>query len=84
LGIFVSGTVIGIIATLDTSARTTGFDELDVVLVSQTDAILRVTPPTCASAGVVLTSCVARVQSAELLGTDAPSDCEPSEVRISC
>ena len=34
LGIFVGGTVLGIVAALDASARTTGFNELDVVFVA--------------------------------------------------
>ena len=82
LSIFVGGAVLGIVAALDASAGTTGFDELDIVLVAQTDAVLRVPPSAGTSARVVLTSCVAGVQSAEFLGTDAPSDCE-SEVRTS-
>jgi len=75
LGILVSGAVVGIVATLDASARTTGFDELDVVLVTQADAVLGVPPSTCTSARVLLTSCVARVQPTEFLRTDAPSNC---------
>ena len=74
LGIFVSGAVVGIIAALDASARTTGFDELNVMLVAQTDAVLGVPPSTRTPARVILTPRVARVQSAEFLGTDAPSD----------
>jgi len=34
LRVFVNGTVIGIVAALDASPGTTGFDELNVVLVA--------------------------------------------------
>ena len=76
LGVFISGTVIGIVTTLDTSTRTTGLDELDVVVVAQTNTTLRVAVSTGTSAGVVLASCVARVQPVDCLGTDTPSDCK--------
>ena len=82
LGVFISGTVIGIVTTLDTSTRTTGLDELDVVVVAQTNTTLRVAVSTSTSAGVVLTSCVARVQPVDCLRTDTPSDCK-SEVGMS-
>ena len=79
LGVFISGTVIGIVTALDAGTRTTGFDELDVVVVAQANTTLRVAVSTGTSAGVVLASCVARVQPIDCLGTDTPSDCK-SEV----
>lgn len=75
LCIFVGGTVIGIVAALDASARATGFDKLDVVIVTQTDTALGVSMSAGTSAGIVLTSCIVRIQSAEFLWTDTSSDC---------
>jgi len=83
LGVFVNGTVNGVIAALDASARTTGFDQLDVVLVVQANAMLGVALSAVTSAGVVLAPCVGRVQSINFFGTDAPGDCESNAGIIS-
>ena len=78
--VFVEGTVAGIIATLDASARAAGFDEFDVVVVAQANATLGVSQSPRTSTGVILTPSIIRVQSVNRLGTDTPSDCKP-EVR---
>ena len=72
--VFVKGTVVGIVTALDTSTRTTGFDELDVVPVAQADTVLGVSQSTRTPAGVVLTPSIIRVQPVKLLGTNTPSD----------
>ena len=75
LRVFVSRTVIRVVAALDASARTAGFDELDVVVIAQANATLGVSQPTGAPTGVVLTPCVVRVQSVECLRTDTSGYC---------
>ena len=80
LGVFVGGTVVGIVAALDASARTAGFDELDVVVVTQANAALGVPLSVYASTGIVLASRIVSVQLAEILGTDTPGNCK-SEIR---
>ena len=82
LGIFVKGTVIGIVAALDASTGATGFDQLDIVIVTQANAVLGVSQSTRTPAGVVLTPCIVRVQPIECLGTNTPSDYE-SDIGIS-
>jgi hypothetical protein len=82
LRVFVGGTVVGIVAALDASARTAGFDKLDVVVVAQANAALGVPLSVYTSTGIVLASRIVGVQLAEILGTDTPGDCK-SGVRIS-
>ena len=52
------------------------------MVVAQANATLRVSVPAVTSTGVVLASCVIRVQSIDCLGTDTPSDCK-SEIGMS-
>jgi len=72
LRVLVSGTVLGVVAALDAGTRTTRLDELNVVLVAQANTTTGISLSAGASTGVVLASCIVRVQSAEFLGADAP------------
>jgi len=76
LGVFVGGTVCRVVAALDASAGTTGFDELNIMVVTQADTALGISMSTRASAGVVLASCVVGIQATEFLGTDTTGDCK--------
>ena len=71
-----SGAVVCIITAPDASTITSGFDELDVVVVAQANATLRVSVPAVTATGVVLASCVVRVQSVDCLGSNTPGDCK--------
>ena len=73
--VFVDGTVIGIVAALETSARTTRLNELDVVVIAHANATLGVSHPPSTSTGIVLTTRIAGVQPVDFLGIDTPSDC---------
>lgn len=72
----VNGTVSGVVAALDTSTRTTRFNELDVVTVAHAT-----TPLGGTSIGAILTPYVVRVQSVERRRKDTPCDCK-SELAI--
>ena len=76
LRVFVNGTVIWIVTTFDASARATGFNQLNVVVVVQANAALGVSLSARTPAGVILTPCIARVQPVNFLGANAPGDCE--------
>ena len=73
--IFVDGTVIGIVAALETSTRATRLDELDIVVISHTYATLGISHSPSTSTGIVLTARIAGVQPVDFLGIDTPSDC---------
>ena len=68
---FVSRTVARVIAALDARARAGGFDELDVVVVAEALAALRVAFAANAAGRVVLAAGVVRVQAAQLLRANA-------------
>jgi len=74
LRVFVNGAVVGVLATLDASTRTTGLDKLNVMVVPQTNTALGIAHSADTSTGVVLASCIAGVQLAECLGAYTPSD----------
>lgn len=87
---FIGGTINGIIAALDTSTGTSRFDDLhqiyiqylakrhrthlDIMIVSLTDASLRVSLTSNATARVILTTGVVRVESIESSRPDTPSN----------
>jgi hypothetical protein len=73
----VGGTVASIVAAFDTSARTSWLNELNVVLVAQAHATLRVSLAADATGAVVLPSCVRGIETTQLLRSDAPGHWKP-------
>jgi len=71
--VFIGGTINGIIAALDTSTGTSRFDDLNIMIVSLTDASLRISLTSNATARVILTTGVLRVESIESSRPDTSS-----------
>lgn len=71
---FVCWAVRGIVAALDARTRASRFHELDVMLVAQALAPLRVAASACSATGVVLASVVVRVEPAQVARSDAAGD----------
>jgi len=79
--VFIGGTISRIIAALDTSTGTSRFDDLNVMIITLTDASLRISLTSDATARVILTASVLRVESIESGRPDAASKlCEAATV----
>jgi len=71
--IHIGGTISGIVTALDAGAISGGFNKLDVVLVPEADASLRVALASGTTAGIVLAAIIFGVQTRELARPDATS-----------
>ena len=70
---FICRTIGRIVTALYARPVRCGLDKLDIMFVSKTLAPLGVALPTSAAAGVVLTTLVVRVKTAQVRGADATS-----------
>jgi len=71
--VLIGGTISRIVTTLDASARTGRFNDLDVVVVSSADTSLWVTLASSSAARVILSTTVVGIQLREVL-SDAASE----------